>query len=42
MIPRDKVLLSMPSFDRRIDIGCMQGIAMCAQWFGPTLFQVGT
>lgn len=42
MIPhRDKVLVTMPTYDRRIDVGCMAGLVNCLEYYHTPFFMVG-
>jgi hypothetical protein len=41
MIPRENILVCMPSLDRRIDIGCVKGLMQCAPYYERPLFLIG-
>jgi hypothetical protein len=41
MVPRETVLVVMPAYDRRIDIGCFGGLIACLPFYERPFFLVG-
>lgn len=41
MIPREKILLAIPTMDSKIDCGCIMGLMMCLEFYHRPLFYGG-